>query len=81
MAKHNYTLRVEGKLDLEQVGENINTIFPGFFKKAKAYNATVEGMRAYVEWLRSILDDDDEWAEYKKELPEMEARLKAMEVA
>lgn len=78
--KRNCTLRVSGKLDLEQVGGNINTIIPGFFKKAKAFFATVEGMRAFVEWLRSI-PDDDEWAMYKKELPEMEARLKAMEVA
>ena len=78
--KRNCTLRVEGKLDLEQVGGNINTIIPGFFKKAKAYFATVEGMTAFVEWLRSI-PDDDEWAKYKKELPMWEARLKEMEMA
>ena len=78
--KRNCTLRVEGKLDLEQVGGNINTIIPGFFKKAKAFFATVEGMRAFVEWLRNI-PDDDEWAKYKKELPMWEARLKEMEMA
>lgn len=80
MAKHNYTYSMEGQLDPKQVGENIDKIFPGFVKKAKTFFATVEGMRAFVEWLRGI-PDDGEWATYKKELPMWEARLKEMEVA
>lgn len=78
--KHNYTLRVEGQMDLKEVGNNINTVFPNFFMRAKAFFNTVEGIREYVDWLRSI-PSDSEWSRFKKELPMWEARLKEMEAA
>lgn len=80
MAKHNYTFRFEGQLDPKQVGENIDKIFPGFYTKAKQFFSTKEGMEEYVDWLRNI-PEDSLFAKYKVELPEAEARLKAMEVA
>lgn len=78
--KHDYTLRVEGKLELKQVGNNINTVFPFFFQKAKAFYNTVEGLTQYVEWLRNI-PENSEWAKYKEELPMWEAKLKEMGAA
>ena len=77
MAKRNYTLRVEGKLDPAQVGKNINDIFPGFIRKAKQFFNTKEGLQEYVAWLKSI-PEDDTFAVYRAELPEMEARLLKM---
>lgn len=80
MAKHNYTFRIEGKLDPKQLAENIEKIYPHFYSNAKAFFATRDGMQEYIDWLRSI-PEDSIFAKYKVELPEMEARLKAMEVA
>lgn len=80
MAKHNYTLKVEGQLDPAQVGGAINAIYPGFFSKAQAFFGTEEGMAEYIEWLKRI-PEDSVLAKYKGELPEMEAEYQGMEVA
>ena len=80
MAKHNYTFRFEGQLDPKQVAEHLEEIYPHFYSRARAFFGTVEGMKEYVEWLKSI-PEDSVFARCKAELPEMEARLKAMEVA
>ena len=80
MAKHNYKLRVEGKLDPAQVGGAINTIYPNFFSKAQAFFGTEEGMAEYIEWLKGI-PEDSVLAKYKEELPKAEAEYQGMEVA
>ena len=74
MAKHNYSYKIKGELDNEQIGENANKIFPNWHSKAKLFFNSKEGMTEFVAWLQGQPD-------YKAELPEAEARLKAMEVA
>lgn len=80
MAKHNYKLRVEGKLDPAQVGQVVDKIYPGFYGKAKLFFSSKEGMAEYIEWLKGI-PEDSVLAKYKKELPKAEAEYQGMEVA
>lgn len=78
--KRKGVLRVEGKLDPKQAGENIEKIYPGFFGMAKMFFNSKEGMAEFIEWLRS-LPEEGPYSECRAELPMWEARLKEMEVA
>ena len=77
--KHNYTYRIQGELEPKLVGKDINRVYPDFFKKAKLFFSTQEGMAEFVKWLRA-LPEEGPLAECRAELPMWEARLKEMEV-
>ena len=77
MAKHNYSYKIKGELDNEQIGKNINKIFPDCLSKAKLFFSSKEGVTEYVAWLQS----QPEECEDRAELPMWEAMLREMEVA
>lgn len=75
--KRRYVVRIEEPFVAEELGKNLGRIFPGFYSKAREFFGTVEGMKEFVEWLRSLPEGDS----CKEELPMWEAKLKEMEVA